>query len=79
MKPENWIALLSVAVAVLGLALPVILRKSDQRRSEIEKLKEANATLRETNLMLRVQLTRFLPVAESLDRLLSGLPGGEKP
>jgi hypothetical protein len=79
MKPEQWITLLSVAVSVLAIAVPVILRKSDQRRVELEKLREANRVLEKTNLLLNVQLMRFLPVAESLDKLLSGLPGGEKP
>lgn len=74
MTPDRWISLLAIAVAVLGVTVPVILRRSDRQRAEIEKLLASNQILRDTNVDLKIQLMGLQRVGQVMDRTFSGLP-----
>ena len=74
MRPETWIALLSVAVALLAIAVPVILRRSDKQLAKIDRLEASNQVLRETNVDLKIQLMGLQRVGQVVDRTFSGLP-----
>jgi hypothetical protein len=74
MRPENIIALLGVAVALLSIAVPVILRRTDRALAKVERLEASNQVLRETNVDLKIQLMGLQRVGQVVDRTFSGLP-----
>jgi hypothetical protein len=88
MNPGNWIALLSVLVALFALGLTMQFRVLDNKQREITELKsekreaelktekaEALAqSLRDANFDLKIALSQLSGTAAAVDRTLSALP-----
>jgi sensor domain CHASE-containing protein len=84
--PDRWISLLGIAVAVLGVCVPVLvtvmLRRDDRQRAEklrmqavIDKQIETIERQREAIIDYKIaQRELNVPVAESVRRILSALP-----
>jgi hypothetical protein len=70
---SNWIAVLGIAVALLSFAVPLLLRRADRQRIEIEKYKTENQLLRDTNIDLKIQLAGLQRVGNVIDRTFSGI------
>lgn len=84
--PDRWLTLLAIAVAVLGICVPVLvtvmLRKGDQHRAEklrletvIAKQDDVIERQRETIIDYKIaQRDLNGPVLESVKRILASLP-----
>ena len=82
MTPDRWLSLLAVAVALLGVCVPVLvtvmLRASDRHRAEtlrlttvIEKQAETIANQRETIIDYKIAQRELGGVGESVRKLLA--------
>lgn len=85
MNTSNWIALLAVLVALLGITVPVLLGRmaraqtvSDAARAREQLLSDRKdaeiSALREANLNYRLAIIELKGTAGSLDRIVSALP-----
>lgn len=90
MTADRWIQLLAIAVAVLGIATTVILRRADRQMVEIKELaaeikilEATNQALRDANTDLKIQLMGLQRVGQVVDRTFSNLPAprleGDRP
>jgi hypothetical protein len=85
MNQGNWIALLGIVVALLGICVPVlvtlILRGKDAHKAEIAqrdaviaKQEEIIERQRETIFDNKISISQLAGTAESVDRLLRAFP-----
>ena len=85
MTPDRWIALLGIAVAILGICVPVLvtvmMRRDDRQRAEklrlqtiIEKQNETIDRQRETLIDYKISQRELGGTAESVRRILAALP-----
>jgi formate-dependent nitrite reductase membrane component NrfD len=74
MSTSDWTAILSVAVALLAIVIPLLLRRSDQQRVQIEKLTTENQRLRDANVDLKIANASLARVGNVLDRTFAALP-----
>lgn len=85
MTPGSWIALLGVAVALLGILLPIVvtamLRRADRQQAiidrqqtVIDKQAETIDRQRETIVDYKIAQRELGGVGESVRRLLAALP-----
>jgi hypothetical protein len=83
--PDRWLTLLSIAVALLAVCVPVLvtvmLRRDDRQRAEtlrlqavIAKLEETIEKQRETIIDYKIAQRELSGVSESVRRLFSALP-----
>lgn len=90
MTADRWIQLLAIVVAVLGVSVPVILRRADRQlvqintlAAEIKTLEATNQALRDANTDLKIQLMGLQRVGQVVDRTFSNLPAsrleGDRP
>jgi sensor domain CHASE-containing protein len=83
--PDRWLTLLGIAVAILGICVPVLvtvmLRRDDRQRAEtlrlkavIDKQEETIEKQRETIIDYKIAQRELGGVSESVRRLFSALP-----
>lgn len=85
MTPDRWLSLLAIAVALLGICVPVLvtvmLRAADRHRAEaqrlttvIEKQAETIERQREAIIDYKIAQRELGGTAESVRRILEALP-----
>lgn len=83
--PDRWLTLLGIAVAILGICVPVLvtvmLRRDDRQRAEklrmqtvIDKQNETIERQRDTIIDYKIAQRELGGTAESVRRLLAALP-----
>lgn len=75
MNASNWIALLAIAVTLLGIAVPLMLRVLDRRQAVIDRQAAEIKLLEKANLDLRFVAISQIATTEIVNRTFSGLPG----